>query len=74
MDLPYPSQPDIDLQDNPIHRLDKRMRSTMWSMKDVGKNEQNLPQSARERLIRLIEKDRVWQLSRKLHEYGTSSH
>lgn len=38
MDLPYPSQPDLDLQTNPVQRLDKRMRSTMWSMKEVSKN------------------------------------
>lgn len=38
MDLPYPSRPNLDVQDNILNGLDKRMRSTIWSVKDIGKN------------------------------------
>lgn len=64
MDLPYPSRPNLD--QSPIHRLDKRMRSTIWSVKEITKADQNLSSSLRERLVKIISKDRVGHLSKKI--------
>lgn len=42
MNLPYPSRPNLDQNANVINNLDKRMRSTIWSVKDIAKKDQNL--------------------------------
>lgn len=73
MDLPYPSRPNLDHNDNIISRLDKRMRSTIWSVKDLSKNDQDLTAGLRKRLVKLIERDRVAQLAKKLEDNSNLS-
>lgn len=73
MDLPYPSRPNLDHNENIISRLDKRMRSTIWSVKDLSKNDQDLTAGLRKRLVKFIERDRVAQLAKKLEDNSNLS-
>ena len=64
MDLPYPSFKDIERGQSVLQSMNKKLRSTIWSMNDLGKHEQNLCRSTRNELVKCIEKDEVNKLRR----------
>lgn len=72
MDLPYPSFKDVDDKDQCVlGKMNKKLRSTIWSMKDLGKQEQHLPKSTRNDIIKCIEKDRAGKLQKIINSTST---
>lgn len=62
MDLPYPSQREVTQDKNVLNDM-KRIKSTIWSMKDLGKEEESLSTKSKSILLKLIEKDNVKEIS-----------
>lgn len=71
MDLPYPSQKEVTEDKNVLNGM-KRIKSTIWSMKDLGKEEEPLTLKSRSILVKLIEKDNVKEISERLKKYRNS--
>lgn len=67
MDLPYPSQKEVQGDKNVLNDM-KRIKSTIWSTKDL-KDEQSLSLKTRSIFVRLIEKDKVKELSNRIKKY-----
>ena len=68
MDLPYPSQKEVADDKNVLNGM-KRIKSTIWSMKDLGKEEESLTLKSRSILTKLIEKDDVKEISQRLKKH-----
>lgn len=67
MDLPYPSyRKSENGEQSVLNSMNKKLRSTIWSMNDLGKHEQNLPQSTRNDLVKIIQKDDVNKLIKQI--------
>lgn len=60
MDLPYPSyRKSENGEQSVLQSMNKKLRSTIWSMNDLGKHEQNLPQNTRNSIVKTIQKNDV---------------